>query len=83
MATGSEFFDILDTTLGKSVGRIVGQSILNNQLKKMKKDKTMLSAGDCKVLTENVGSAVALFGTKEEVGIIQSELSRLLRTHFS
>ena len=83
MATGSDFVTILETAMGKSVGRIVGQTILNNQLKKLKKDRNTLSADDCKVLTGNIASAISLFVTKEEVGIVQFELQRLLCTHFS
>jgi hypothetical protein len=83
MSTAKDFVEILEIAMGKSVGKIVGQSILSNQLKKMNKDKNTLSADDCKVLTQNIASAVSLFVTKGEVGIIQSELDRLHKTCFS
>ena len=44
-----------------ALGRIVGHSILSNNLKKLNKDRVALSANDCKILTHNVINAVSLF----------------------
>ena len=68
--------------MGKAIGRIVGQSILKNQLTKLNKDSDALSADDCGILIRNIINAVSLFVTKEEVETVHSELYRILKVHF-
>ena len=61
------------------VGRIVAQSIIRNQVAKLGKDRTALTAADCSALIPNVVSALTLFAGDKEAAMAQSELMRLVK----
>lgn len=69
--------------MGTFVGPIVCQSIIRNQLSRLNKDKSDLTADDCNTLTQNILRAVSLFVTKEETARLQAEINKLFAAYFS
>jgi len=76
----SEFLNKVETALNLRIGNIIAGSVLKNNLLKLKKDPSSLTAEDCKVLVEHIVKAVSLFVTKDESRSIKVELEDLLKT---
>jgi hypothetical protein len=67
----------------KTIGRLVGQSILKNQLRKINKERDALSADDCNTLVQHIVNALSVFITKQEVDDASYQLQRLYKAHFA
>jgi hypothetical protein len=83
MGKRPDFIAQLEVIVGRFAGQIVCQSIIRNQLSKLNKDRAALAADDCKILTQNVLTAVSSFVTKEEARRLQTEMDTLVTTYFS
>jgi hypothetical protein len=79
----TDFLKQVELLMERSIGRLVGQSILKNQLKKLNKHPDLLSASDCDVLVQHITNALSIFVTKQETESASSELHRLYRMHFA
>ncbi len=80
MVQNVEFMKAVESKLTAAVGASMAQSILKNNLAKLKKDIKSLTEDDCKVLIEDIIKAVALLETKEESKSLKAELEGLLET---
>jgi len=78
---GREFISQLELIMTKTVGQIVGRSIVQNQLKKLRKDGDTLSADDYPLVSQQVLGALALFVTHQQVQAAKSQLE-LLAKHY-
>jgi hypothetical protein len=79
----AEFLSQMDAALGKAVGQLVGKSIVQRQLQRLNKERSALTAAECKALVQNVINSVSLFVTDREIGTIRTELEGLFARHFA
>jgi hypothetical protein len=75
---GREFITQVELITVKAVGQIVGRSIVQNQLKKLRKDSDTLSRDDYTVVSGQIVDALALFVNKQEVEAAKSQLEQLV-----
>ncbi len=83
MGNGAEFVSQIDLILRKSIGQIVGESVLKYNLLKFNKDTSALTAEDCKTLVQNIKRGVSLFITKDEARKLEAELDKLFSEHIT
>jgi hypothetical protein len=77
--TGEEFIKKAGSRLTSAVGALIAQSIMKNNLAKLKKDVGQLAEEDFKILIENITKSVALFETKDESKQLKADLEGLLK----
>lgn len=78
---GREFISQVELIMTKTVGQIVGRSIVQNQLKKLRKDSDTLCVDDYAQVSEQVLGALSLFVTQQQVQAAKSQLE-LLAKHY-
>jgi hypothetical protein len=83
LSRGQDFVTQVEGLMEKTIGRLVGQSILKNQLKKLNKERDALSADDCNTLVQHIVGALSVFVTKQEVETASYQLERLYKAHFA
>jgi hypothetical protein len=83
MGIGTEFVAQLEVVMGRTVGRIAGKGLPENQVTKLNEDRGALSADDCKILIQNIIQSISLFVTEKEAARAQSARDKLFKTHFS
>lgn len=76
------FIAQVEALMTKTVGQIVGRSLVSNQLKKLQKDAGSLTAADCNAVSQNIVTALALFAGAREVELAKVQLSQLVKAHF-
>ncbi len=77
MSKGEEYIKQVETILSARIGKIIGDSILKNNLSKLNKDAASITKEDCKVLAGHIVKAVSLFETKDESKQIKADLEKL------
>jgi hypothetical protein len=76
---GTQFISQVELVIEKTVGRIVGRSIVQNQLKKLQKPSDALSPADCSLVSTHVVTALSLFVTKQEMEAAKLQLDTLVK----
>jgi hypothetical protein len=79
---GPEFISQVEHLMDRTIGRLVGRSIVKNQLKKLQKDPFIFTADDGSTFIQHTVTALSIFVTQQEVNAAQTELYRLHRAHF-
>lgn len=78
---GSQFISQIELVMVRTVGQIVGKSLVQNQLKKLQKERDALSAEDCVIVGKNVVNALSLFVTKQEAETAKAAVDKLVSTY--
>jgi hypothetical protein len=81
MTKGEEFVQKVEAVLKARIGSIIGRSILESNLARLKKDAESLTAEDCRALIDNIVKSATIFTTPDELKPVQSDLTNLYKEY--